>query len=106
MKPYFNIVELKSNEEKFADGEELLKLLIRTAPTNLREIRFFYNIKFSLETLEAFLGKWKGQPLSILTIDPIYKGDNYMKLINKYKNDGVIKDFKCEPDEINIYYEL
>ena len=88
------------------NGEELLKILIKSAPTNLREIRFFINsFKFSLETLEEFLGKWIGQPLSILTTDPIYEGDDYIKLINKYKNDGVIKDFRCGPGT-NLYYEL
>ena len=84
---------------------ELLKVLNRSAPINLREIRFFNDLQFSLETLEAFLGKWKGQPLSILTTDTTYEGDDYMKLINKYKNDGVIKDFKCGPG-ISIYYKL
>ena len=96
-----NIDGVETNEI----GEDLLKVLIRSAPTNLREIRFFNDFKFSLETLEEFLGKWKGQPLSILTSDPIYKGDDYIELINKYKNDGVIKDFKCG-NTIDIDYEL
>src|SRR5207249_6399392 len=58
-------VETTTNEEI---GEELLKVLIRSAPTNLKELRFFNDFKFSLEALEAFLGKWRGRPaLSILT---------------------------------------
>ena len=32
--------------------------------------------------------------LSILTSNLIYNEDNYRELINKYKNDGIIKDFK------------
>ncbi|GES74753.1 hypothetical protein GLOIN_2v1764020 [Rhizophagus clarus] len=80
------------------NGENLLKALISSTPTNLKEIRFFYDYKFSLEALEKFLENWKGCALSILTCDPIYNEENYTDLINKYKNNGVIKDFryKCE----------
>ncbi|GBB87417.1 hypothetical protein RclHR1_01390007 [Rhizophagus clarus] len=78
------------------NGEELLKSLIGSSPTNLREIRFLHDYKFSLEALEEFMGKWKGCALSILTGQSVYKEENYVKLINKYKNNGVIKDFRCE----------
>ncbi|CAG8565725.1 hypothetical protein GLOIN_2v1771472 [Rhizophagus irregularis DAOM 181602=DAOM 197198] len=79
------------------NGEELLKIIIKSAPTNLREIRFLYDFKFSLGTFEEFLVKWRGRPsLSILTYKPIFREENYVKLINKYKNNGVIKDFRCE----------
>ncbi|GBC07422.1 hypothetical protein RclHR1_07450010 [Rhizophagus clarus] len=83
-------------EKNLENGDKLLKLLIKTAPTNLRELRFFNYFKFSLESLEEFLVKWKGCALSMLTSDTIYEGVNYKKLINKYKNNGVIKDFRCE----------
>ncbi|RIA82595.1 hypothetical protein C1645_880975 [Glomus cerebriforme] len=77
-------------EKILEDGEELLKTLIRSAPTNLREIRFFNDFKFSLQALEEFFKKWKGRPaISILTTDHIYRGEDYMKLINEYKNDGL-----------------
>ncbi|CAB4460448.1 unnamed protein product [Rhizophagus irregularis] len=86
-----------SNEDKFSDGEELLKILIRSAPNNLREIRFFDNFKISLESLGSFLEGWRGRPsLSILTSDPVYEGENYINLVKKYKDDGVIKDFRRE----------
>ncbi|CAB4436646.1 unnamed protein product [Rhizophagus irregularis] len=77
------------NEEKHLEyGEELLKILIRSSHNNLREIRFLY-VKFSLESLEEFFEKWKCRPaLSIVTCNRIYKEDNYVKLINKYKNNG------------------
>jgi hypothetical protein len=91
-----------NNEEE--TGEELLKVLIRSAPINLREIRFFKDFKFSLDDLEEFFKNWKDRPaLSILTSDPLYKEEDYMKLINKYKDNGVIKDFRCDVGE-NIYY--
>ncbi|RIA82597.1 hypothetical protein C1645_809567 [Glomus cerebriforme] len=91
--------------ERFLEiGEELLKALIRSKSNNLIEIRFYANyFKFSLKALEEFLNKWKGRPaISIFTTDPIYKGEDYMNLINEYKNYGVIKDFKYEFGS-NIY---
>ncbi|RIA87401.1 hypothetical protein C1645_827821 [Glomus cerebriforme] len=91
----FNFNEVETYEKILENGEELLKALIRSAPTNLREIRFFNDFKFSLEALEEFLKKWIGRPtLSIFTTDYIYEDDDYMKLINKYKDDRVIKDFR------------
>ncbi|CAG8628492.1 16075_t:CDS:2, partial [Rhizophagus irregularis] len=44
--------------------------------------------------LEKFLETWEGT--SILTSNYTYEEDDYKKLINKYKNNGVIKDFGCE----------
>ncbi|GBB87419.1 hypothetical protein RclHR1_01390009 [Rhizophagus clarus] len=85
----------RGTEEKFLEnGKEILKVLISSSPINLREIKFLYKYKFSLEVLEEFLEKWKGCALSILTGDVIYiREENYVKLIDKYKNNGVIKDF-------------
>ncbi|EXX60493.1 uncharacterized protein OCT59_010111 [Rhizophagus irregularis] len=92
------------NNDKEKTGEELLEVLIRSAPTNIREIRFFNDFKFSLNNLEKFFKNWKDRPaLSILTSDPQYKRDDYIKLINKYKKNGVIKAFRCD-FERNIYY--
>ncbi|CAB4442349.1 unnamed protein product [Rhizophagus irregularis] len=85
------------NSKSNSYGENLLKVLIKAAPINLREIRFFNDFKFSLEALEEFLEKWRGRPaISILTTDYIYESENYKILIDKYKNDGVIKDFRIE----------
>jgi hypothetical protein len=76
---------------------EILKILVRSAPTNLREIRFFDEFDVSLEALEEFLEKWRDRPaLSILTSNSIYEEEDYKNLINKYKNNGVIKSFSCE----------
>jgi hypothetical protein len=88
-------------EESLENGEEILNILIRSAPTNLREIRFFSDLQFSLEVLEEFLENWEGHALTILTTDTIYEEEDYKELINKYKNDGVIKDFRCE-SSINV----
>ncbi|PKB99823.1 hypothetical protein RhiirA5_429113, partial [Rhizophagus irregularis] len=64
------------------------------------EIRFFDEFNVSLEVLEEFFEKWRGRPaLSILTSNSIYKEEDYKNLIDKYKNNGVIKSFKCESEE-------
>ncbi|CAB4404166.1 unnamed protein product [Rhizophagus irregularis] len=83
----------KGKELEF--GDYLLNVLIREASTNLREIRITYDIKFSLKTLETFFEKWKGRPaVSIyLKETSFYQNDNsYMKLFDKYKIEGVIKN--------------
>jgi hypothetical protein len=100
---YNNISETKQN------GEKLLEILIKSAPTNLREFRFFNNFQFSLETLEEFLEKWRGRPaLSILTTDSTYEREDYKKLFNYYKNDGVIKAFGHESiaNVENMYFKI
>ncbi|CAB4404172.1 unnamed protein product [Rhizophagus irregularis] len=76
-------------------GDYLLNVLIMEASANLREIRITYNIKFSLKTLETFLEKWKGRPAVSLYFDNTYfyqKDNSYMKLFDKYKIEGVIKN--------------
>ncbi|RIA84721.1 hypothetical protein C1645_831843 [Glomus cerebriforme] len=99
-----NFDENETTENFMENGAELLKALIRSAPTNLREIRFFDDFKFSLDALEEFLKQWEGRPaLSILTIDQIYRGEDYKRLINKFKNDGVIIDFRVVSG-FEIYY--
>jgi hypothetical protein len=103
----FDVNKRKTNKKSMEYGKELLKILIRSAPTNLKEIRFYDDFKFSLESLEKFLKKWKGRfALSILTSDSIYEGENYKKLINKYKIEGVIKDFQFKHtiNEINYHF--
>ncbi|PKC02124.1 hypothetical protein RhiirA5_425690 [Rhizophagus irregularis] len=86
---YLSIVLLPSKEH-FNEFEKLLKIckilkslwlgklsinriesLEEITPTNLKELRFFEEFKFSLENLEEFLGKWKGCPFSILTVHVI-----------------------------------
>src|SRR6266542_1944728 len=91
--------EFKSDEEKLLKyGEKLSKALVEFASNNLRIIKFSkYHFKFSLKTLESLLENWRGRTaLSIITSDPDYENEGYVKIINKYKNDGVIKDFIYE----------
>jgi hypothetical protein len=91
-------IRMRTDEEMLKNGEILLQILIRSAPINLKEIRFYESdFKFSLESLEEFLKKWRNRPaLTILTSDPLYNGEDYKKLIVKYKNDNIIKDFRYE----------
>ena len=73
--------------------ENLLNVLIKAAPNNLRSIGFSYVIKFSLKILEEFLEKWRGRPaISISSSYLNYRKLDYVSLINKYKNEGVIRD--------------
>ena len=80
---------------------------MRSASNNLKEIRFINgNFKFSLENLEEFFKKWKGRPaISILTSDLLYEEKDYANLINKYKDNGVIKDFKID-FPINMFFKV
>jgi hypothetical protein len=95
-----------SYEQMLEKGNTLLRILLRSAPMNLREIRFFDNFKFSLKNLEEFFKKWKCRSaLSIFTSDPIYRTEEYIRLINKYKNMGIIKEFKCDYSNSTIYFK-
>ncbi|RGB29690.1 hypothetical protein C1646_745245 [Rhizophagus diaphanus] len=75
-------------------GDYLSNVLIKEASTNLRKIGIPHGIRFSLETLEAFFEKWKGRSaISIHLVEYyLYQTDSYMKLVDKYKIEGVIKD--------------
>src|SRR3989337_3693007 len=95
------------NEEKLLGyGEKFSKALIEFAPKNLRTIEFSeYDFKFSLKTLESLLEGWRGRTaLSVITSDQVYEKEEYMEIINKYKNDGVIIDFKCNLHCDHFYF--
>ncbi|CAB4489060.1 unnamed protein product [Rhizophagus irregularis] len=85
-----------THEEILEYGENLLRILFSSAPTNIKEFRFCGDFEFSLEVLEKFLETWEGCTLSILTSNYTYEGEDYKKLINKYKYNGVIKEFRYE----------
>ncbi|UZO20243.1 uncharacterized protein OCT59_012669 [Rhizophagus irregularis] len=95
-------------ENFLENGEGILNILIRSAPFNLKEIRFIEHSKFSIESLKDFLENWKRCKLTILTSNTNYEGEDYKELINKYKNDGVIKDFRCESIENveNLHFKI
>jgi hypothetical protein len=98
----------ETDKKRMKYGKKLLKLLIRSAPIYLKEIVFYDDFKFSLENLEEFLEKWRGRfALSIFTSDSIYEGKNYKKLINKYKIEGVIKNFQLKRIiEISYHFQF
>ncbi|CAG8518370.1 12731_t:CDS:1 [Funneliformis mosseae] len=94
--------ELKSvEEENFESGERLARVLIKSAPVNLTEIRIgesfpYFGFKFSLEALDAFFDNWRGRKaLSMFTCDPVYNSADYKEIINKYLGEGVVKKFIC-----------
>ncbi|CAG8484649.1 hypothetical protein GLOIN_2v1764020 [Rhizophagus irregularis DAOM 181602=DAOM 197198] len=95
-----------THEDFLGYGNELLEILIRSAPINFKEIRFGREFKFSLKSLEKFLENWRGRrALSLFTLDSIFTSDDYTKLINKYKDDKVIKDFNYCIYGINYYID-
>jgi hypothetical protein len=77
-------------------SEKLLKILISSTLTKLKEIRFCGDFEFSLKAMEEFLRQWEGCDLSILASNLIYEKRKYAKLIKKYKKNRVIKDFICD----------
>ncbi|CAG8643585.1 8160_t:CDS:2 [Rhizophagus irregularis] len=85
-------------EDYLKNGKELLKMLIRSSPNNFKEIRFCYKFKFSSEILKEFLEKWNGRhAITLFTTENLGENYIYKELTNKYKRDGVIKDFKYLP---------
>ncbi|GES82300.1 hypothetical protein GLOIN_2v1785452 [Rhizophagus clarus] len=108
LKSLLIVISNLDNEESFEDisnnGKRLLEILIRSAPTNFREIRFFDDFKFSLEVLGKFFKNWRGRPaLSIITSDDVYEEEKYTNLINEHRNYGVIKEFICVSEK-DIYF--
>ena len=102
------ILLLHIDDHDDTNSEEFLKVLNKSAPINLREVRFLFYFKISLGILEEFLANWKVKrrpALTILTFDHDYEKEEYMELINRYKYYGVLKDFRCvsrcEMDFIN-----
>ncbi|CAG8458423.1 6644_t:CDS:2 [Funneliformis mosseae] len=66
---------------KLESGEELSRVLIKSAPDNLREIRLVemvshrYGITFSLETLDAFLDNWRENLNVVKPWEVLFGGD-------------------------------
>ena len=73
-------------------AENLLNILIKAAPANLRDIKFSYDIEISLIVLQGFLEKWRGRPAISIFVRCLSFRSDYVNLINEFKNEGVIKD--------------
>ena len=97
------VLKLLIDDGNEYDGniEEYLRVLNKEAPINLREIKFYAFLEISLKTLEEFLENWKVKRRPALTIlttlifNRDYEKKEYTELINRYKNYGVLKDFRC-----------
>ncbi|GBC31902.2 hypothetical protein GLOIN_2v1771472 [Rhizophagus irregularis DAOM 181602=DAOM 197198] len=69
-RPYVLYINQPTCGKNWKYGGKLLRLLIKSAPTNLKEIRIHNGYSFSFNSLKKFLGKWKDRPaLSILIFD-------------------------------------
>ncbi|CAG8531992.1 4391_t:CDS:1 [Funneliformis mosseae] len=89
----FDEDETITYEQRGLAGEKLLNVLIKSTPINLSVIGIFDEY-FSINILGEFLENWRGrQALSILTSNNEYENEEFAKLIDKYKEEGVIKKF-------------
>jgi hypothetical protein len=95
------LIQLK---EKLEDGERVSKALIEFAPKSLRTIKFSKDdIQFSLNAFEALLKGWKERTsLSIITSNRVCENEEYMEIINKYRNNGMIENFECKIDKLGF----
>ena len=94
-------------EVKLDYGDKFARALIEFAPRTLELIKVTqYSWKFSLKALETLMESWKGRPaLTIIGSDPDYENQGYINIINKYKRDGVLKDFKYDADGDNYLFK-
>ena len=94
--------------ERLEYGEKLSNALIEFASKNLKIIKFSgFSFKFSLKTLDTLLENWRDRNvLSIITSDPDYGKEEYTEIINKYKNDGMIKDFRPSAYDDDYFSDL
>lgn len=87
----------------------LLEKLVNFAPKSLREIRIFNDWKISAYDLELFLENWRGRESIILYFftdinDSIYFNDNLLNILQKYREEGVIKNYRCDDEYQDFYF--
>ncbi|PKC54606.1 hypothetical protein RhiirA1_476991 [Rhizophagus irregularis] len=80
---------------------EYLSILILPTKDNFIELKNLLK-RYILEEISE---NWRGRrALSIFTIDSIYIGEDYTKVINEYKSNRVIKDFEYSRFDYGINY--
>ena len=88
--------------ERFSNEKEVLKTVANHSPKKFCELKLI-NSELLLEDLESFFINWENRAskksISLIFIDDYNNSLEYMKIIEKYKNLGVIKKF-----ETGMYY--
>ncbi|RGB29638.1 hypothetical protein C1646_818383 [Rhizophagus diaphanus] len=91
-------IYLTTNVIILPNGDELLKVLNKVSPTNLQEFLFLDKWNFSLKGLKEFFENWKLKNRFPIKFIHYYDEwayytwtDNHDKILEKYKNEGVIR---------------
>lgn len=91
-------IYLTTNVIILPNGDELLKVLSKVSPTTLQEFLFIDKWNFSLKGLKEFFENWKSKnrfPIKFIHYYDEWANyswtDNYDKILEKYKNEGVIR---------------
>ena len=93
----------------YLNEKEVLETIAKHSPKNFYELKLYNNSEFIPENLESFFVSWKNRAskksLSLIIVDILSKvKEESMKIIEKYKNLGVIKKFEVrEYGEEDIY---
>ncbi|RIA99413.1 hypothetical protein C1645_869980 [Glomus cerebriforme] len=87
----------------------LLEKLAKLAPKSLREIRIFNDWKISANDLELFLENWRGRESIILYFfmdlkDCDYFSDCLLNILIKYREEGIIKNYRCDDEYQDFYF--
>ncbi|GBC04830.1 hypothetical protein RclHR1_00590016 [Rhizophagus clarus] len=87
----------------------LLEKLVNYAPKSLREIRIFNDWEITASDLELFLEKWRGrEPIVLYFFMDLqefgYFNDNLLSILKKYREEGVIKNYRCDDEYQDFYF--
>ncbi|CAG8458388.1 6642_t:CDS:2 [Funneliformis mosseae] len=78
-----DVLSFKFNETMLESEKGLSKVMIKSAPVNLKELRLdgYYHFILSSETLKTHLENWSGRrPFSIFVSDSHYEIEEYRRL--------------------------
>ncbi|RIB21293.1 hypothetical protein C2G38_2140724 [Gigaspora rosea] len=92
----FETLDEIDDDDDYDNGKEILKLLGKFAPRDLIDLRFNGKWNFEVMDLLEFLEIWKHRktPLSLhIDIYPFTLSRECISLIDKYRENGIIKSF-------------
>ncbi|PKY40042.1 hypothetical protein RhiirA4_453343 [Rhizophagus irregularis] len=90
------ILQSHKRGKLMSNGSILLDLLVRYAPINLEEIELVSNWEITVNDLEKFLKNWahRENPLEFRIRHVPSITDEHLKILDTYKEKGIIKLFK------------